>query len=834
MSANSTPADSKALLDDLNRTMDLRDSAELSATIKYNIMVAHDDFIRVTAKPADLVPWVGAAVNLYIGRGLDLVEKKAKAQLDEDARKIVVSGVDKIRSDLGDARDTVTVGAVLENLLGAQLLKISDPETRDAVLARSILLVQKELETLKADTANAVRGLNAAINDLNRQVAPLSKQVSRLKKEVAAANAQLADTAKGLTEQTEVRQSDPSLGQGGGATTDEQRRALKRVGQTAIVIGAVTIEAANLLSNLGIEGDAPRVLAVAGNVGMLFGRALSGTLDPLSAIQGINSLVSLFNRRPDPVLTALNKATSQILDAIRDLDRRNQERYLDTVRRIANVESKVLEIHLGISTLLVDGLGPCRLLIAERLQRENRWLAQSRFDAFLNLSEFEQTFSRGRSVLQECKTRLQNIFVLTHNLTDGIADRFMPDETRYRLSMLGGGGVDRARSAAQQIFRMQEETYNLSSDLLSPELLPALSIQANASKRLDQIVQEASKEALCRRENGIESASIREAGAGRVCGEPFEWRTFFRNFGVSVDAAAADATIRLLISILPYYEMLGSSDGVDRNLAHSHIASEKSRRLIEEMLKGAQTLGNVVAAQQNALTGQLLLPVVARILASRWDDLAVTCEDVKREEGEDDKPVKHCSFSDPVGLLVNGENFKEADQRAKIRKRVVDVINGRLSTAALDGLPANAILKKNLARYFVYERLKASGWNVAAYEIARNYEQRRMIERLIGPEYGFSLVESNDNSTGSRWAIRFDGDVVLPLPPSSDLLDGGLDTTGPAQQAAILQGAIRSAQGDYVFAPALLNGAKLRSVRRLFRNPSVLADSSSDGTAGAD
>jgi hypothetical protein len=726
------------------------------------------------------------------------------------------------------------VGAVLKNLLGSQLSKISDPETRDAVLAQSILIVQKEIETLKSDAANAVQALSAAINDLNRQVTPLSKQVSRLKSEVAAANARLIDNAEALREQTKARQSDPNLGQGGGAAADDQQLALKRVGQNTIAIGAVTIEAANLLSNLGIQGDAPRVLAVAGNVGILFGRALSGTLDPLSAIQGINSLVSLFNRRPDPVLSALNKATSQILEAIHDLDRRNQERYLDTVRRIANVESKVLEIHLGIGTLLVDGLGPCRLLIAERLQRDNRWLAQPRFDAFLNLSEFEQTLNRGRSVLGGCKTRLQNIFVLTQNLTDGIADRFLPDETRYRLSMLGGGGVDKAKSAAQQIFRMQEETYNLSSDLLAPELLPALSVPAYTSKRLNQLVQAVAKDALCRKENDTESASIRQAGAGQSCGEPFEWRTFFRNYGVSVDPSAADATIRLLLSILPFYEMLDPNETFDRNLLHNQAESENSRRLIEEMLKGAAILGNVVAAQQNSLTGQLLLPIAGRILANRWGDLTVNCEDAKQDDSVKEKPLKHCSFLDPVALVVNGENFKEADQRTKIRERIVGIVKGRSATVGVDGLPANSILQKNLGRYFVYERLQAGGWNIAAYEIARKYEQKRMIETLLKPEYGFSIVESGDDkSSGSRWALSFDGDVILPLPPAADLLDGGLDITGPAQRAAILQGAIRSAQSDYVFAPAFLKGATLRSVRRLYRNPSALADASNDGTAGA-
>lgn len=266
----------------------------------------------------------GPGVEAAVGFGADRLKEYLNEETDKDVRTVLRAELDRVEAALAGRNDPDAIREAVTTVLSPRLQDVTDPNARAEfqeagirILAGGLDQLRSEHKVSDAETAKAIKDLAGRITRLSQETQKVMASVEQLKEE-------LKYQQELLNQLVEANRPPPP-----------EVIARQRSGEQLQVIGNTLIQAGNVLKTLGVDQDVYSAAMTSGTVLTIAGRAFSGTLTPDVVLEGINSILGLFSLRTDPVQQAIRDAVRQILDALAEMDRRNQERFLALVRHRA-------------------------------------------------------------------------------------------------------------------------------------------------------------------------------------------------------------------------------------------------------------------------------------------------------------------------------------------------------------------------------------------------------------------------------------------------------------------------------------------------------------------
>lgn len=730
-------------------------------------------------------PAAGPYIQAYADVGIDKTFEYLKDQNSQALTTLLRSRLPEVERLIATRSDGTSLSDALKPLTGELLSKITDPQARAYALS-----IISNLQTADIDRMR-VEG-RASRSDADRANRLLNGKLARILQETRTTQATVEQLSQEIAAQSEIVLK---LVQ---AMGPEAASHLAVLGTKMDEVGRTFTAFSQTLGLLGASEDAQKAAAIGGTVLSIAGRTFTGTLTPDVALQGLNTLIGLFQKpRPDPTIAALNRALARILEAMAEYDRRNHERFLATLAAIEQVESRVLDVQLGMSSLLLAGISQCIMLLPSDALTADAWMTDQSAVMFPTYGKFVSQYSTSRFALPACRAAIQNSFLIAPRVNEGISDRFLANEIKFRLqNSRTGTSVEKADITTKQLFGLFRESISLATDLLMPEFLSLLSTQPPTTRSLDRLVSVVAPQASCIRADAKPTP--------RGCLGPVDWELFWRNFGVLVDPEAVAAAVRLGGGLLPYYELLDDKDEpfsleiVDRRY------SELRRPIVKALLRGMHLASSVGSAQQSVLGGHFLIPIAHDVILGRWDNLSVSCTSAQAQTA----PPPSCNSPTKYGYLVNqGLNLTSEPARNALRQRIVDHLDGTSRRSS------NVLFKRNLALYAIRRLMSEpagdapSKFNFGAYQLARSYEGSpyplQLALNLAGTPWTIAASTDAERPESGPWVLA-SGNMRFVLPPVEDVISDRFAYSSFALTAARTLSSVETWRTDYLYFPANL------------------------------
>jgi hypothetical protein len=788
-----------SVAEDLERIHDLHDASWRAHRMTRFAADLGADMVRVAVlKRVGLVPVWGDALELMGDRTLQFAQDALKDQLDKRTRTIIVGELPRIREKLASRRDASSLEEAINTLLGPRFDELNDPLTKDMMLKTAIQILAAEIDIVRAEMRVSKAETATAFAEIKSTVVPMRKQVQKLRAQAEYTSKNLARSAESARESVEVEKT-KDLKEGNQGQLEASARTAKVLGRDLEAYGGLLLETSTLAQRLGVPKASTDLITAAGAITILLGKAQSGLLDPISLLQGVNTLAGLFGPpRPDPTQVAIAESVKTLLEALEVLDQRNHARYLDTVNRIKNVENRVLEVQFVLASVALDGLPRCKHLLPTRTELAATVAPR----AFQSYADFSNHFPKAASSIRDCKLRAETIF--SKDLKDLVTPRFVADRMSARIdTAMRAAPVAARQDSVADLFNIFRQSIDLSTDLLDREALPFLSSPLQSLSSLDAVLNFAGHFRKC-------LVTERAKGRGSIakCDPVFEADVFSKNFETLVDPETVQRAVRILLGILPYYELVDEVGSLVPVGRFNRDISERNRARVSDMLEGAHLLAAVSSGQQNAFGGGLILPIVQRILDGRYEDLVYSCT-----SGANTTDTT-CSAPLNLAFIVNQTAVigRTEERQKATRKTLEDRVRNLLM-----GTPRHEIFARNLSTFLVSGFLRENGSDLVSYELGRLYQGGPfLLNAALRLPAAYRLVPSVDSEKRyGPWILEVNN-VRLPLPSAEHLYDGGFDTTPEAPSLAVLQHEVAESYAGYVNAPQIITAKARESIGRYF------------------